>query len=40
MGPDDYVLFDCPGQIELFTHLDVFKDLVGLLQNYGMVDGI
>ena len=35
VGQDDYVLFDCPGQIELFTHLQVFKDLVKLLQNYG-----
>jgi GTPase SAR1 family protein len=23
LGPDDYVLFDCPGQLELYTHLDI-----------------
>lgn len=22
---DDYILFDCPGQIELYTHMDVMK---------------
>lgn len=35
VGQDDYVLFDCPGQIELFTHLNVFNDLIKLLKNYG-----
>jgi GTPase SAR1 family protein len=25
MGIDDYVLFDCPGQIELYTHLDIMN---------------
>ena len=25
---DDYVLFDCPGQIELYTHMDVMKTLI------------
>ena len=35
VGQDDYVLFDCPGQIELFTHLNVFHDLIKLLKNYG-----
>ena len=29
---DDYFLFDCPGQIELYTHLDVMKRLVDALQ--------
>lgn len=23
LGPEDYVLFDCPGQLELYTHLDI-----------------
>jgi hypothetical protein len=32
---DDYVLFDCPGQIELYSDQDVFRELVKLLQNYG-----
>jgi len=31
---DDYILFDCPGQIELFTHMTVMKQLVELLQNW------
>ena len=25
LGVDDYVLFDCPGQIELYTHLDIMQ---------------
>lgn len=29
---DDYLLFDCPGQIELYTHMTVFHELVELLQ--------
>lgn len=28
---DEYILFDCPGQIELYTHLPVMKDLVEYL---------
>lgn len=32
---DDYILFDCPGQIELYTHMNTMKDLVGLLENWG-----
>merc|ERR1712136_408404 len=30
---DDYFLFDCPGQIELYTHTPVMRDLVRFLQN-------
>lgn len=30
---DDYILFDCPGQIELHTHYDVIKRFVALLQS-------
>ena len=30
---DDYWVFDCPGQIELYTHLDVMKTFVDHLQN-------
>ncbi|OII73346.1 ATPase [Cryptosporidium ubiquitum] len=33
-GDNDYVLFDCPGQIELFTHLPVMKILVTALQSW------
>lgn len=31
---DDYVLFDCPGQIELYTHLPLMKKLVQLLEEW------
>lgn len=31
---DDYILFDCPGQIELYTHLDIMKQLVTTLHNW------
>jgi len=30
-GEDDYLFFDCPGQIELYSHLTVFKSLIHLL---------
>lgn len=29
---DDYILFDCPGQIELYTHLPVMRRFVDVLQ--------
>ncbi|CAL1544490.1 unnamed protein product [Lymnaea stagnalis] len=29
---DDYILFDCPGQIELYTHIPVMKQLVAQLE--------
>ena len=31
---DDYFIFDCPGQIELYTHLNVMKKLVDALQSW------
>lgn len=31
---NDYVIFDCPGQIELYTHLTAFKKLVNALQRW------
>lgn len=31
---DDYLLFDCPGQIELYTHLTAMKKLVKQLQDW------
>lgn len=31
---DDYILFDMPGQIELFTHLNMGKQLVQLLESW------
>ncbi|CAE8607580.1 unnamed protein product, partial [Polarella glacialis] len=30
---DDYYIFDCPGQIELYSHLSVMRELVDMLQN-------
>ncbi|XP_022341179.1 GPN-loop GTPase 3-like [Crassostrea virginica] len=31
---DDYILFDCPGQIELYTHIPVMRDLAETLQKW------
>ena len=31
---DTYYIFDCPGQIELYTHLPVMKQLVDKLQSW------
>ncbi|XP_002736815.1 GPN-loop GTPase 3-like [Saccoglossus kowalevskii] len=31
---DDYIIFDCPGQIELYTHLPVMRQLVDQLQSW------
>lgn len=31
---DDYVIFDCPGQIELYTHLPIMKQLVDNLERW------
>jgi len=31
---DDYILFDCPGQIELYTHMKVVRRFVDLLQSW------
>ncbi|XP_072048035.1 GPN-loop GTPase 3-like [Amphiura filiformis] len=30
----DYILFDCPGQIELYSHLPVMRQLVDALQSW------
>lgn len=29
---DDYIIFDCPGQIELYTHMTVMRQLINVLQ--------
>ncbi|XKL64228.1 hypothetical protein PGB90_004314 [Kerria lacca] len=29
---DDFILFDCPGQIELYTHMDVIKKIAEFLK--------
>ncbi len=35
-GDDSFFLFDCPGQIELYSHLDVMTRLGKALQNSGL----
>ncbi|KZC05351.1 PREDICTED: GPN-loop GTPase 3 [Dufourea novaeangliae] len=30
---DDYIIFDCPGQIELYTHMTVIRQLITILHN-------
>lgn len=32
---DDYILFDCPGQVELFTHHTSLRNIFMKLQNMG-----
>jgi GTPase SAR1 family protein len=32
---DDYLILDCPGQIELYTHSDIMKRIVGLFEGEG-----
>ena len=34
-GEDDYILFDCPGQIELYSHVSVFRSFVDFLRRDG-----
>jgi len=34
-GDDDYVVLDCPGQIELYSHLPIMHNLVKLLEMWG-----
>ena len=31
---DQYILFDCPGQVELFTHHNSMRNIVALLQKW------
>jgi len=31
-GDDEYILFDCPGQIELYSHVPVFRTFVDALK--------
>jgi len=35
---DDYLIIDCPGQIEIFTHFPIMKDIISLFQrlNYNV----
>jgi len=32
---DDYILFDCPGQVELFTHHSSLRNIFFRLQKLG-----
>ena len=34
-GEDDYLIFDCPGQIELYSHLSVFRSVVDFMRRDG-----
>lgn len=34
-GDDDYVILDCPGQVELYSHLTIMHDVTKLLQLWG-----
>ena len=34
-GDEDYLVFDCPGQIELYSHLSMFKTFVDFLKADG-----
>lgn len=34
-GDDDYIVFDCPGQIELYTNSNVFRAFTQFLQSNG-----
>ena len=34
-GDDDYLIFDCPGQIELYSHISVFRTFVNYLKREG-----
>jgi GPN-loop GTPase len=34
-GEDDYIILDCPGQIELFTHIPVLRTLLDYMRNGG-----
>ena len=32
---DDYIIIDCPGQIELFSHFTIMKDFVDFMARRG-----
>lgn len=34
-GEEDYLVFDCPGQIELYSHVSAMRSLTDYLQNDG-----
>jgi len=34
-GEDEYITLDCPGQVELYSHLDIMRNLARLLEMWG-----
>ena len=34
-GEDQYILLDCPGQIELYSHLPIMRDVAKLITSWG-----
>ena len=34
-GDDEYVILDCPGQVELYSHLPIMRDLARLIESWG-----
>lgn len=39
-GAEDYVLFDCPGQVELFTHHTSLRNIFFRIQKMGYRVGL
>jgi len=35
LSTDHYILFDCPGQVELYTHHESMRNIAVQLQNKG-----
>ena len=36
MSQKAYVIFDCPGQVELYTHHAAFRNIVNCISKWGM----
>mgnify|MGYP006079215045 CR=1 FL=1 len=34
-GEDDYIILDCPGQVELYSHLPIMHNMAKMLQMWG-----
>jgi GPN-loop GTPase len=37
---DDYLLIDCPGQIELYTHVPIMRNMINAMKMWGYSDSI
>jgi GTPase SAR1 family protein len=35
-GEEDYIIFDCPGQVELYSHMPVMRRILLCLQEWGL----